>query len=286
MLQREQTDYLLINACNAALAAGKEIMDIYTGGKDFGITLKSDNTPVTAADCKAHDTIKRMLSRTRIPLMSEEGRDMLYEERYMWDLYWLVDPLDGTREFINRNGEFTVNIALMYNSRPCFGVIYVPDREQLFFSDPDRGAFRRDGIRLRPEEETLKVNELYEGAARLRMEEPASGGRVLTLTRSHLTDETIEYVEGLKKHFPGLQVKHCGSALKFCLLAEGDAHLFIRRNLAYDWDVAAGEALVKAAGGVISHLDGTTVAYNKPQLTIAPFYASTTHLSLNGYDGN
>lgn len=284
MLQREQTDYLLINACNAVLAAGSEIMEIYRGDRDFGITLKSDNTPVTAADCKAHDTIKRMLSLTRIPLMSEEGRDMLYEERYMWDLYWLVDPLDGTREYINRNGEFTVNIALMYNNRPYFGVIYVPEREQLFFSDPDRGAFRRDGIRRG--EEPLRINELFRGAERLRMEEPAPDRAVLTLTRSHLTDETIEYVERLKKHFPGLQVKHCGSALKFCLLANGDAHLFVRRNLAYDWDVAAGEALVKAAGGVIAHLDGATVAYNKPALTVDPFYASTHLLSLDGYDAN
>ena len=126
MLNKEQTDFLLVNAYNAAIRAGARIIDIYTGDADFAVDIKSDHTPITIADRDAHELIKKYLSQTRVPLLSEEGRDLLYEERRNWDLFWMVDPLDGTKEFIKGNGEFTVNIALMYNNRPEIGVIYVP----------------------------------------------------------------------------------------------------------------------------------------------------------------
>ena len=126
MLNKEQTDFLLVNAYNAAVRAGARIIDIYTGDADYGVDLKSDHTPITIADRESHELIKNYLSQTRIPLLSEEGRDLLYEERRNWDLFWMVDPLDGTKEFLKGNGEFTVNIALMCDNEPYIGIIYVP----------------------------------------------------------------------------------------------------------------------------------------------------------------
>ena len=141
MIERELTDFLISAAAGAAVAAGRKIMEIYNGDKIIDASINSNNTIITAADRLSHDSIKASLSATRIPVMSEEGRNILYEERFRWDLYWLVDPLDGTREFVAHNPEFVVSIALMVENRPFFGVIYIPAEERLFFSDPDRGAF-------------------------------------------------------------------------------------------------------------------------------------------------
>lgn len=134
MLTREQTEFFLVKAYNAALRAGARILDIYNDGVDIEVNLKSDRTPITLADCESHTLIKSYLGPTHIPLLSEEGRDLLYEERRNWDLFWMVDPLDGTKEFIKGNGEFTVNIALMYNNRPEIGVIYVPYIHKMYFA--------------------------------------------------------------------------------------------------------------------------------------------------------
>ena len=123
MLTKEQIDYLIVHAYNAAIRAGARILEIYAGG-DFDVDMKSDHTPITLADRDSHELIKQYLSRTRIPLLSEEGRDLLYEERRNWDLFWMVDPLDGTKEFLKGNGEFTVNIALMADNEPTIGIIY------------------------------------------------------------------------------------------------------------------------------------------------------------------
>lgn len=277
MLEREQTDFFLVNACNAALAAGKIIMDIFTGMDDLGITLKSDNTPVTLADRKSHEIIKNILSGTRIPLMSEEGRHILYEERYGWDLYWLVDPLDGTMEFIHHRGEFTVNIALMYNNEPLFGVIYVPAEKELFFSDPYRGAFKKSAVE---QSGGLKIDALYKDSQPLKMEDADLDHLRVAVTRSHLKKEMVDYLEGLKSTFPGLEVIHKGSALKFCMLADNKADLFIRKNIADEWDTAAGEAIVKAAGGKILHLDGKPLVYNKKELSVGDFYAAKNNVFL------
>ena len=140
MLNKEQIDYLLIHAYNAAIRAGARIIDIYRGG-DFTVDLKSDHTPITIADRDAHELIKKYLGKTRIPLLSEEGRDLLFEERRNWDLFWMVDPLDGTKEFIKGNGEFTVNIALMYNNEPVIGIIYVPYINKMYFALKGQGSY-------------------------------------------------------------------------------------------------------------------------------------------------
>ena len=146
MITREQKEYLLPKAYNAAIRAGAAILDIYNSGGPIDVDIKSDRSPITVADRLAHSVIREYLGQTRIPLLSEEGREMLYAERKDWDLFWMVDPLDGTVEFIKGNGEFTVNIALMADNRPVFGVIYVPYRKRIYFSDssaPSAPAIQR-----------------------------------------------------------------------------------------------------------------------------------------------
>ena len=146
MLNKEQTDFLLVNAYNAAIRAGARIIDIYTGDADFAVDIKSDHTPITIADRDAHELIKKYLSQTRVPLLSEEGRDLLYEERRNWDLFWMVDPLDGTKEFLKGNGEFTVNIALMHNNEPYIGVIYVPYIHKIYFALKGAGCYLKTDV--------------------------------------------------------------------------------------------------------------------------------------------
>lgn len=147
MLNKEQTDFLLVNAYNAAVRAGARIIDIYTGDADYGVDLKSDHTPITIADRESHELIKNYLSQTRIPLLSEEGRDLLYEERRNWDLFWMVDPLDGTKEFLKGNGEFTVNIALMCDNEPYIGIIYVPYIRRIYFAQRGVGSYLKTDVR-------------------------------------------------------------------------------------------------------------------------------------------
>ena len=153
MLNKEQTDFLLVNAYNAAIRAGARIIDIYTGDADFAVDIKSDHTPITIADRDAHELIKKYLSQTRVPLLSEEGRDLLYEERRNWDLFWMVDPLDGTKEFLKGNGEFTVNIALMHNNEPYIGVIYVPYIHKIYFALKGAGCYLKTDVE--PDHEAL-----------------------------------------------------------------------------------------------------------------------------------
>ena len=173
MLTREQTEFFLVKAYNAALRAGARILDIYNDGVDIEVNLKSDRTPITLADCESHTLIKSYLGPTHIPLLSEEGRDLLYEERRNWDLFWMVDPLDGTKEFIKGNGEFTVNIALMYNNRPEIGVIYVPYIHKMYFAIRGVGSFRKTEVLPDPESEK-SLAEILEGREPLPLVEAAN----------------------------------------------------------------------------------------------------------------
>ena len=153
MLDNELKSYLLPNLFNAAVRAGAAIMQVYKNREDYDISIKSDKTPITVADRRAHDTIKKYLGPTRIPILSEEGREMRYEERCNWELFWLVDPLDGTVEFIKGNNEFTVNIALMENNRSVASVVYVPYLEKMYLAWREGGAFLKEGVAADPEVE-------------------------------------------------------------------------------------------------------------------------------------
>ena len=196
MLNKEQIDYLLPKAYNAALRAGARIIDIYTGGDKIKVDMKSDHTPITLADRDAHNLIKQYLGQTRIPLLSEEGRDLLYEERCNWDLFWMVDPLDGTKEFIKGNGEFTVNIALMYNNEPTIGIIYVPYIHKMYFALKGAGSFLKREIAPDHGAEA-QADEVWEGAVRLPLRTDRNKPIRIAVSRSHNTEETFEHIDRL-----------------------------------------------------------------------------------------
>ena len=242
MLNKEQTDFLLVNAYNAAVRAGARIIDIYTGDADYGVDLKSDHTPITIADRESHELIKNYLSQTRIPLLSEEGREMLYEERRNWDLFWMVDPLDGTKEFLKGNGEFTVNIALMCDNEPYIGIIYVPYIRRIYFAQRGVGSYLKTDVR--PDcEASFDLTGLWCDSVRLPLRECANEPIRIAVSRSHNTDETFEHVARIKSVHPDAEVIEQGSSYKFCLLAEGAVEVYVRTSNTYEWDTAAGEVI-------------------------------------------
>lgn len=244
---------LLEIAKKAALAAGTEILKIYDTG-DFSIEAKADDSPLTKADKAAHKKIVEYLAETNIPILSEEGRDIPYEERSKWEYFWMVDPLDGTKEFIKKNGEFTVNIALIHKTEPVLGVVYPPILEELFFATKGRGSFlKREG---RTERLVTTKKDLGE-----------SGLRVVA-SRSHMSKETEEYLQG----FAHPEIVSKGSSLKFLLVASGEADLYPRFGPTMEWDTAAAHIVVNEAGGKVVKEDGLThLSYNKENL-LNPYF--------------
>lgn len=274
MLNKELSDFLLLNGCKAAIRAGKEIMKHYSK-EDMNIMLKSDSSVITDADTYSHNTIKEILTTTRIPLLSEEGRNMLFEERYNWDLYWLVDPLDGTHEFIQHNGEFIVSIALMSENVPTLGIIYVPASDKLYFSSDYRGVYRMDDA-LEGYMDIDSIDAFTSNSVKL-----IGGKRTqnndkvkVIVTRSHYTDETTSKLNEIRKVYGDIEVIKCGSGLKFCMLADGNADIYIRTTELSDWDIAAGDAIMRGLGYTMLHNNGKNIKYNKPELKITPFYVS------------
>ena len=258
--------YLIEMAVNAAVKAGAEIMKIYKNHDDYDISVKNDRTPITVADRLAHSKIKEALGATRIPILSEEGREMLYEERQNWELFWLVDPLDGTVEFIKGNNEFTVNIALMQDNECVGSVVYVPYYHKMYIGERGHGAHLVTGI-----EPSSEASYHYtDFSASWRSLPLASDNRTaprVALSRSHQTPETAEHVASLRKQHPDLEVVEQGSSYKFCMLAEGTVDYYVRTSQTYEWDTAAGELILAETGGSTRNLeDGSTFRYNKEDL--------------------
>ncbi|HDR89192.1 MAG TPA: 3'(2'),5'-bisphosphate nucleotidase [Bacteroidetes bacterium] len=250
------------SALPAAVVAGEEIMRVLAE-PGLQVREKADLSPVTEADMRAHRVITSKLMDTGIPVLSEEGRDIPYEERRKWEYYWLVDPLDGTREFIDGTGEFTVNIALIGGGDPLFGVIYVPVRREMFFTGTDGKLFS-----LRIPEGCLDAGEMERLAAEVKPQEqkPGSPLRVVA-SRSHLNEETRAFIGLLKKEHPDLLTVSRGSSLKFCMMARGEADLYPRLGKTMEWDTAAGQAIARAAGcRVLRMADHRPLRYNKPSL--------------------
>ena len=266
MLSIEQREYLLPKAYNAALRAGDVILKIYSHTEDYAIDIKQDLTPITLADRQSHNLIKEYLGQTRIPILSEEGREMLYEERRGWDLFWMVDPLDGTKEFIKGNGEFTVNIALMADNEPVLAVIYVPYIRKMYFCDKCTGSFRKEEVAPDPQAE-FSYREMMAQAQSLPVVTSGNDPIRIAVSRSHNTEETFEHIDRMKERFPKAEVIEQGSSYKFCLLAEGSIEYYIRTSNTYEWDTAAGELILAESGGrVVSHPDGQKLRYNKESL--------------------
>ncbi|HOP04463.1 MAG TPA: 3'(2'),5'-bisphosphate nucleotidase CysQ [Tenuifilaceae bacterium] len=264
MIEQPELLHLLIEAINASVRAGALIMEVYNSD-DFQVNLKSDSTPLTLADRKANSEIVESLMKTRIPVMSEEGRNLLYEERKGWEYFWLVDPLDGTKEFIKRNGEFTVNIALVYLGFPILGVVYVPVSKCLYFAMKGLGSYRMRNVdkQFIASEE---LNEITQNATRLPMNSKCETFTVVT-SRSHVTPETQEYIEKLRREKGRIETISRGSSLKICMVAEGNADIYPRFGNTTEWDTAAGQAVAEEAGcEMISLEDGKRIVYNKEDI--------------------
>jgi 3'(2'), 5'-bisphosphate nucleotidase len=257
---------LLVNAVIAAKRAGDAIVEVY--GSGFTVEQKEDRSPLTLADRRSHEIISGHLQSlvTSLPLLSEEGRDIPYKERKAWEYYWLVDPLDGTKEFIKKNGEFTVNIALMHKDRPVMGVVLLPVKGTLYFAAENTGAFKMSDTSSI--DNSLSFRELQGKALSLPIE-AEKGERTFTAiaSRSHMSDETSAYLETLKKEHGEVGIISAGSSLKFCLVAEGTADVYPRFAPTMEWDTAAGQAVVEQAGGaVIQYETGSPLRYNKENL--------------------
>lgn len=242
----------------AAVDAGEAILKVYDS--DFKVQTKDDETPLTKADLESHRVIKAALEHTPIPVLSEEGRDIPYDERKEWNQLWIVDPLDGTKEFVKRNGEFTVNIALAQAGKPVMGVIYVPVTRTLYFGEYALGAFKI----VNPK--TLDFNELMKIGERLPVQQNKPNFTMVG-SRSHMSKETEEYMQSLTEKHGDVKVISRGSSIKLCMVAEGTADVYPRFAPTMEWDTAAGHAICAAAGfRVIEYNKNSDVQYNKPNL--------------------
>lgn len=252
---------LLLAAIFASLKAGKEIIEVYNSS-DFEIQIKSDNSPLTIADQRAHNAIVSILDEMEVPVLSEEGDKIAYETRKDWTYCWIVDPLDGTKEFIKRNDEFTVNIALIENGKAIAGVIYVPVYKQLYFSDKELGAYLIKDI----EDWQGALDELVLQSEKLPLTKKHSTVRVVG-SRSHMSEETTAFIEKLKLEHDEVELLSKGSSLKLCMIAEGEADVYPRYAPTMEWDIAAGHAIVSASGGKVLHLNSEEeISYNKEDL--------------------
>ncbi len=227
--------------------AGEEVLEVYDAGKNIGLEYKDDNSPLTEADRRSNNTITEGLKNLTpdIPVISEENRSIPYEERKNWGKFWLVDPLDGTKEFIKRNGEFTLNIALIEEGEPVFGMVSIPAKGMIYYGSKGEGAF---SLSL-TSEKTEKISN--KDAVR-------AGKLKAVASRSHLSEKANLLVEAL-----GADMVNAGSSLKFILVAKGEADFYPRFGPTHEWDTAAGHAIAEAAGAVVCGLDGKPLEYNK-----------------------
>lgn len=250
---------LLKIAVDAALLAGKEIMEVYESD-EFGVEHKEDHSPITLADKRANEVINTLLLKTGIPIISEENKEIAYKERSTWKRCWIVDPLDGTKEFVNKNDEFTVNIALVENSKPVLGVIYVPVTALMYAAIvPQKKLWKEKMI--------TQERPITEEKSFLRLKRTTNKKVILLKSRSHLNLETSIHIEELKATKPTVEIVSVGSSLKFCLLAEGKADLYPRLSPTMEWDTAAGHALCNAVGvELIDTETNNPLRYNKKRL--------------------
>ena len=253
---------LLDLATRTAEAAGREILEVYNKTGTIDVTVKDDNSPLTEADRKAHRLIVSRLTGAEpgIPVLSEESEQLDYAVRSSWTRYWLVDPLDGTKEFIKRNGEFTVNIALIDHHEPVLGVVHVPVSGVTYLGERGSGACRRQaGV---------------ETEIRCRSVEPGQTALRVVASRSHRSPELDSLLDRLRAEFPDLQLVSMGSSLKICLVAAGEADLYPRQGPTCEWDTAAAHAVLLAAGGSLVDPDFNALRYNTKADLLNPHFTA------------
>lgn len=250
---------LLISAIKVSVEAGKKILEIYDTA--FTVEVKEDESPLTAADKASHEIISSALSKWGFPILSEEGKSIPYEERRNWENYWCVDPLDGTKEFVKRNGEFTVNIAFMHDQSPVLGIIYSPVIGNVC------AGFNGVVYSLKKSDvDALSIENLDQFELVSSNDTSVDEIKVVA-SRSHLSPETEKFISMLNLNGEKISMVNAGSALKFCLLAEGKATVYPRFAPTMEWDTAAGHAILKACGkNIILYPSNIEMKYNKPSL--------------------
>jgi 3'(2'), 5'-bisphosphate nucleotidase len=248
----------------ASLQAGKAIMAIYAQ-PEISVESKADHSPLTLADQHSNDIILQHLSETGIPVLSEESLNESWEIRKTWEQCWIVDPLDGTKEFIKRNGEFTVNIALAIHGKPVMGVIFAPATGELFYGIVGSGAFKSD-LPVK-DQVPFSAAEVMEMAKPIPASDETSDLFTIVASRSHRNAETNAYIAGIEKEKESVMTVSRGSSLKICMVAEGVAQVYPRFAPTMEWDTAAGHAIAVAAGcRVFNPETGEPLVYNKEQL--------------------
>ena len=251
---------LLSIAIIASVKAGEAIMKVYSNKID--VVYKEDESPLTLADKNANKIINKYLVKSKIPIISEENKILTYEERKNWKQCWIVDPLDGTKEFIKRNGEFTVNIALIKNNKPIIGVIYVPVSKTLYFTSDNSSKSYKALLKTN----TIIIDEIFNTAVQIFPNQKNNNILRIVGSRSHLNDTTKNYISKIEKKNK-TRIVSKGSSLKFCLVAEGEAEIYPRFAPTMEWDTAAGQAICEAVGVKVT--DVTTnepLKYNKQNL--------------------
>ena len=291
-----KSDTRLLFPCAEAMvpilqSVGSSLLEVYS--RDFTVELKDDKTPITEADRNAHGIISEGLRSfpvddyTELPLLSEEGRAIPFDERRGWKRFWMIDPLDGTKEFVKRNGEFTVNIAVIEKGRPVLGFVYVPLTAVLYFGQVGAGSFRtaprRDDA---PAASGLTAESIREARPLPEADTPVRGpGMPVTTSpdvlkavasRSHMNDETGAFIGELERRFgKPVELTSAGSSIKLCRIAEGTADVYPRFAPTMEWDTAAADAVCRAAGCyVIDRESGKDLEYNKRELGNPHFLAA------------
>ncbi len=244
---------LLDDTIKLSIRAGDEILKIYN--TEYAIDIKEDQSPLTTADLASHNCLVAGLEKLspKLPILSEESAHLDYSERKQWQTYWLIDPLDGTKEFIKRNGEFTVNVALINGNRPILGVVYVPVSGVCYSAAEGLEAWKQ-----LPNQQPQSISVRKEAKKPL----------TVVGSRSHQTPELADYLQRLGPH----ELVSMGSSLKLCLVAEGKADLYPRIGLTSEWDTAASQCVVEQAGGKVTDLKGKTLTYNTKEEYLNPYF--------------
>ena len=252
-------------ALYASMAAGKKIMEIYNSS-NFTVELKQDDSPLTKADKESHKILTEILGSSNLPILSEEGNNNLYKERKSWQSFWMIDPIDGTKEFIKRNGEFTVNVAFIQNNSPVLGVVYAPVTKELYFAEHSLGAIKIENVSNFDQLEYSHHIDLS------RSDQHLPTTFTMVVSKSHMNEETEDYVHKMKKEHGSVFSKSFGSSLKICKVAEGHAHCYPRFGPTMEWDTAAAHAIATYAGcKMFSAESFETLSYNKENL-LNPFF--------------
>ena len=251
---------LVNNILQISKDAGEEILSIYKSGA-FEIESKNDSSPLTKADKVSNEIICESLKKLNpdIPIISEENCDVTFSERVNWERYWLIDPLDGTKEFIKKNGEFTVNIALIENNKPILGVIFAPVKSDIYFAQKNYGSYK-----INSSSELIDLKE----AKKIFVSNQSNIKKIIG-SRSHSNQPFDRWVN---KNFSNTEIVQAGSSLKFCLIAEGVADIYPRFGLTSEWDIAAGHIIVNEAGGRVRTFENIEINYNEKEDLLNPFF--------------